>query len=89
MWLETLANRRRRFNIWAKIRGIIAVGKLLESKFEPAVKVLLKTDIVQYTAELTLYRYSSTYKDSWAENYSAYSTSLRLRLKSQRLMSLS
>ena len=42
---------------------ITAVAKLLESKFEPAVEVLLKSDIVRYTAELALYRY----KDSLVE----------------------
>lgn len=36
---------------------ITAVATLLESKFGPAVEVLLKTDIVRYTADLALYRY--------------------------------
>ena len=42
---------------------VTAIARLLESKFEPAVEVLLKTDIVRYTAELALYRY----KDSLVE----------------------
>ena len=69
-----------------KSRVITAVDKLLESKFEPAVEVILKLDIVRYTAELVLYRYKDS---SRRENYSAYSTSLRLRLESQILMDLS